>query len=316
MLVDMQPPTHPISIFWLLVPVAGLMAVLVILWGLLRHRSRTSQMVHNEEESGWVQPEVDQYAGVRSPLHAWDPRVKIVSLLFYIFCVGGLTSLEWATVALGISLAASQIARIPLGFVAKRLFVLSGFLGMFFVVMPLTVRTLPGDVIYTFQGIDFIRINPRGVLVAALAFLKASAIVVMMVPLFGTNRFPVTIQALASLRVPSMVIQMILMCYRYLFVFASEMQRMATAMKARGFRKRTNLMTLRIMGNFVGVLLVRSFERTERVYDAMLSRGYTGKIRTLEAPSLKTKDIWMGALWAGMGLLLLGLDHFAPSLFI
>jgi cobalt/nickel transport system permease protein len=272
-------------------------------------------MVHNEEESGWLRPEVDQYAGVRSPFHAWDPRVKIASLLFYIFCVGALTSLEWAVLALGISLAASQIARIPFRFVVKRLVVLGGFLGMFFVVMPLTVRTLPGDVLYTFQGLDFIGINPRGLLVAALAFLKASAIVVMMVPLFGTNRFPVTIQALAGLRVPSIVVQMILMCYRYLFVFASEMQRMATAMKARGFRKKTDLLTLRIIGNFVGVLIVRSFERTERVYDSMLSRGYAGKIQTLEAPSLRTKDLWMGILWAGMGLLLLGLNHFASALF-
>jgi cobalt/nickel transport system permease protein len=131
----------------------------------------------------------------------------------------------------------------------------------------------------------------------------------MMVPLFGTSRFPVTIQALASLRVPSIVVQMILMCYRYLFVFVSEMQRMATAMKARGFQRKTDLATLRIVGNFVGVLLVRSFERTERVYDAMLSRGYTGKIRTLEAPALKTKDVLMGTIWAAAGLLLLVLEQ-------
>jgi cobalt/nickel transport system permease protein len=134
----------------------------------------------------------------------------------------------------------------------------------------------------------------------------------MMVPLVGTGPFPVTIRALERLKVPSMVVQMILMCYRYLFVFTSEMQRMATAMKARGFRKRMDLRTLRTIGNFVGVLLVRSFERTERVYQAMLSRGFSGKIRTFDPPPMRKGDLWMGALWALIGFALAGLDRFVP----
>jgi cobalt/nickel transport system permease protein len=316
MMMDFQPPIHNISILWLFVPAAGLIILLGTLWGVLRYRKRRSQMVHDEEEAGWLQSEVSLYADLRSSIHAWDPRVKIVSLLSYIFCVGALTQLEWAILGLGISLVLSQAARIPIGFILKRLVLLSGFLGMFFVVMPLTVRVLPGDILYTFHELGFIKINPRGLLIAALALSKASAIVVMMLILFGTNRFPVIIRALASLRVPPIVIQMVLMCYRYLFVFVSEMQRMATAMKARGFKKKTNLQTLKIMGNFIGVLLVRSFERTERVYDAMLSRGYTGRIRTMETPLLKKKDILLGTLCAGIGFLLLGLDHLAPAWFI
>ena len=125
----MMPPIHQISIFWLLVFVAGLITLLMVLWGLLRHRKRKSQMVHDEEGSGWLRPEVDRYAMMRSPIGAWDPRVKIVSLLFFIFCVGGLTGLEWAILALGISLMTSQIARMPFGFILKRLVVLMGELG-------------------------------------------------------------------------------------------------------------------------------------------------------------------------------------------
>ena len=38
---------------------------------------------------------------------------------------------------------------------------------------------------------------------------------------------------------------------------------------------------MRIFGHFVGTLLVRSFERTERVYKAMLSKGYQGELHSM-----------------------------------
>jgi cobalt/nickel transport system permease protein len=52
-------------------------------------------------------------------------------------------------------------------------------------------------------------------------------------------------------------------------------------MSVRGFIPRTNGYTLHTFGNFVGTLLIRSFERTERVYKAMLSKGYQGEFHTL-----------------------------------
>jgi cobalt/nickel transport system permease protein len=309
--MNAQVPVHILSILWLIGPVGGLLVLMAVVWSVRRLRTHAQHEIHDEVENAWKKPDVDRYAGIRSPFHAWDPRVKIASLMLYVFCVGALTTLQWALVAVVTSLVAARVARMPLRFVAKRLMLVAGFLGMFFVVMPLTVRTLPGDALYAFQGVEFIHINPRGFGVAGLAFAKATAIVVMTIPLLGTSPFPVTIRALGNLKVPQILIQMILLSYRYLYVFASEMQRMATAMKARGFRARTDMHTLRTIGNFVGVLMVRSFERTERVYDAMLSRGYTGEVRKLDATRLRRQDIFMGAVWSGLGLLLVGLDRLA-----
>jgi cobalt/nickel transport system permease protein len=95
-------------------------------------------------------------------------------------------------------------------------------------------------------------------------------------PLLSTSPFAVTIQALAGLRVPTLICQMVLLAHRYVFVFQDETRRMIKGMAARGFEKRTDLETLRTVGNFLGMLMVRSFERTQRIYDAMLSRGYDG----------------------------------------
>ena len=57
---------------------------------------------------------------------------------------------------------------------------------------------------------------------------------------------------------------------------------MSVAARSRGWKRKTNALTLRLTANLVGMLLVRSLERAEHIRDAMLSRGYTGKIETIE----------------------------------
>ena len=69
---------------------------------------------------------------------------------------------------------------------------------------------------------------------------------------------------------------MLLLSHRYIFVFLHEMTRMYRGMRVRGFVPGTDIATMNAMGNFLGMLFVRSFERTQRVYDAMLCRGYDG----------------------------------------
>jgi cobalt/nickel transport system permease protein len=100
---------------------------------------------------------------------------------------------------------------------------------------------------------------------------------------------------------------MLLLAHRYVYVFQHEAQRMHRGMRVRGFRKRCDLETLRILGNFLGMLLVRSFERTQRVHDAMLSRGYDGKLLWTVAFRATGVDWLKGVSWVagGIGLLLM-----------
>src|SRR3569623_3207831 len=99
--------------------------------------------------------------------------------------------------------------------------------------------------------------------------------------MYGTSRSDISMIALQRLNCRMVIVQMLLFTYRYVFVFLAEMQRMVTAMRSRGFVKRAVRRTLEVMGCFVGTLLVRSFERTERIYKAMFSKGYQGEFHTL-----------------------------------
>ena len=85
---------------------------------------------------------------------------------------------------------------------------------------------------------------------------------------------------------------------------------MSNAARTRGFEARTRWHTFRTLGNFIGVLLVRSFERTERLYNAMISRGYTGELITLSNFSMTLRDILKGVFVVSVCVLILIGDRF------
>jgi cobalt/nickel transport system permease protein len=86
---------------------------------------------------------------------------------------------------------------------------------------------------------------------------------------------------------------------------------MSSGMQVRGFRKRTDLETLRAVANFLGMLFVRSFERTERVFDAMRARGYKGRFPEPADLRLKVRDIFIAAGWLAVGAALILYDRIA-----
>ena len=154
----------------------------------------------------------------------------------------------------------------------------------FFIIMPLTV---PGDEIIR---LNFVSISWEGTKYASLITLRAISAVLLIFPMIGTMKFDTTIKALQRLKVPNKFVQMIMFTYRYVFVFMEEARRMFTAADARIFKKGTNIRTLRITSNLVGMLFIHSFERTQNIYNSMVSRGYTGYLKTLDEFRVCGKD--------------------------
>jgi cobalt/nickel transport system permease protein len=219
--------------------------------------------------------DIDRFAHVDSVIQKWDPRFKILSLGVLVFCIALLHTIPTALIALAIATVLLLLARLPLSFVSHGLQFVIIFLLPFFIVMPLTY---PGEAAFYVAGVPFAW---EGLRLATVIVIKSISIVITAFVIFGTSRFDISMIALQKLKCPKMIVQMLLFTYRYIFVFIAEMRRMDTSMKARGLVKKANMRTMQIMGNFVGTLLVRSFERTERVYKAMLSKGYTGEFHSL-----------------------------------
>jgi len=248
--------------------------------------------------------DIDRFAHLESSIQRWDPRIKIFSLGLFVFSVAIIQTLPIALLALGVALYFLRLSGLPLDFVSHSMKFIIFFLLPFFIIMPLSYPS-SSDMHYHLWGLT---LAIEGLRLATLIFIKAVAIVLTTFAMFGSSRFDVSMIALQHLRVPKMLIQMLLFSYRYTFVFMEEMRRMQIAMRVRGFVLRSDMKTLKTIGNFVGTLLVRSFERSERVYKAMLSKGYQGELHSTVTFSADNSDYVKCALVLVTAVAILTLD--------
>lgn len=123
----------------------------------------------------------------------------------------------------------------------------------------------------------------EGVGLAARITLKANAILLVFIALVATMPVATLGHALHRLAVPDKLVHLLLFTYRYIHVMEKEYKRLHNAAVIRGFRPRTDRHTYKTYAYLVGMLLVRSLARAERVYDAMLCRGFQGG-STVSAP--------------------------------
>lgn len=286
-------------------------AALLLLAGLLFRRLARKEAAGRGTTSGpdWSVPALDAYADRRSFFHDWDPRLKIGALFLYCFGVASLQTLTGGTAALAIALAAVVACRIPMRRALRRLGAMAGFLAMFLVVLPLTAPLRPGETLVYLPLLEDFPLHGAGFVLALTIVCKASAIALMMEPLLGTASLPVTLQGLSRLGLPESICQMILLSHRYIFVFLHEAKRLYRSLRVRGFRPRTDLATMNTMGNFFGMLFVSSFDRTQRVHDAMLSRGYNGVFPTYIRFRTTGKDWAKAVFWGIVGCGLVFLDR-------
>jgi cobalt/nickel transport system permease protein len=149
----------------------------------------------------------------------------------------------------------------------------------------------------------------EGVLRAGLIACKISAAVLVIMSLLGGIEPTRIGAALQALRLPESLVRLFVMTARYLSLIGGEARRLNDAMRARAFSPRSNRHTWRSYGYLIGMLLVRALERAERVEEAILCRGYTGRFphAALPAPSLTD---WIGfILLCGVSIVLLFIGY-------
>lgn len=236
-----------------------------------------------------------------SPLHRIDPRLKIVLATAYSFLVAVLQSFPALLTALALSIGLTAFARLDSRTLLRRIGLANGLILFLWALLPLT---FPGTPLTTIGPFD---LTLEGVRFCAQITLKSNAIILALIAFVATSPIATLGYALHRLHVPAKMVLLLLLTYRYLFVLEQEYERLARAMRMRGFRPQTNLHTYRTYAYLVGMLFVRASARAERVHQAMLCRGFSGHFRTLKTFTLARREwIWPFAAGCAMsGLILL-----------
>jgi cobalt/nickel transport system permease protein len=244
----------------------------------------------------------DRYRAGESLIHRLDPRVKIIVAVGFIISNVLLPDAAWLAFLVSwiMLIIASRLAGFGYVYVFKR-----SFIALPFALAAVTaIFSIPGNALTTWHiGSTSLIMTDAGVLRFASIMLRSWLSVQGALLLVATTRFPDMIHALEHLHFPNLIVTIIAFLYRYLFVLTNEVLRLTRARQARsaaatGFRSGGDaIWRARVTGNMVGQLFLRSYERSDRIYNAMLSRGYTGQIRTLSPHIMKRRD-WLFAAMA------------------
>jgi len=146
-----------------------------------------------------------------------------------------------------------------------------------------------------------------GIAYATLITLKSNTILISLTALVSTIPVFTVGRAIKYLLVPDKIVHLFVFTYRYIHTIYGEYGQLINAIKIRGFQPKTNLHTYRTYANLVGILILRSINRAERVQAAMLCRGFNGVFYDLHEFSLSHKDIVITVLMllavVGIGVL-------------
>jgi len=261
---------------------------------------------------------LDRYQTGESLIHHLDPRVKVVVTVLFILSNVLLPDGAWLAFALawGLILFISLLAGLGLGYAFKR-----SFVALPFALAAVTVIfSLPGEPLAAWDiGPWHLVATDAGVVRFVSIVIRTWLSVQMAILLTATTRFPDLLHALHHLHVPQLMVAIIAFMYRYLFVLTDEAMRLLRAREARSARLAEGIgggslaWRARVTGNMVGQLFLRSYERSDRVYNAMLARGYTGQFLTINPHVMRGLDWMIGTVAVIVLLLLQALGRVALS---
>lgn len=239
----------------------------------------------------------DRYYAGKSPLHRLDPRVKVVMTVLFILSNALLPDGAW--VAFGLTwiflLLANSASNLGVDFTFRR-----SFIALPFMLVAVSAIFAPSGqplAEWTIGGISLVATG-AGVIRFGSILLRTWLSVQAGILLTAVTPFPDLIHALEHLRVPAVLTTIVAFLYRYLFVLTDEVLRLLRARDSRSAALpgqksgRSVFWRAQIAGHMAGQLFLRSYERSDRIYHAMLARGYTGQMRTLRAHLMRRRD-WL-----------------------
>ncbi|MBI5639392.1 MAG: cobalt ECF transporter T component CbiQ [Nitrospirae bacterium] len=215
-------------------------------------------------------------------IHRLDPRVKLIATLAFIIAVVSFPKYEVSGLIpfFLFPVLLFSLGDIPPGFIMKKVALMSAFALFIGIFNPLLDRQ-PMYCLYGFTisggWISFLSIMLKCLLTITSALI-----------LIATTSFPGLCHALQRLGMPEIFISQLLFLYRYIFVLTEEAMKVVRARDMRSFGNKG--LGVKVFISLAGSLFLRTMERAETIYQAMLSRGFTDKLHAMRPYRFKGSD--------------------------
>jgi cobalt/nickel transport system permease protein len=221
-----------------------------------------------------------------SPVHRLDPRAKLIGLVGTTVVAVSTPFALWPVwIGCALVLAAyAAISRVTPRTVWRRARIVLPLVLFVAVFLPFTRG---GETVASLGPFD---ITDEGLRTFGEVAAKATIGTISAVLLGATTTYPMVLRGLAAMRVPRTLTLIASFMYRYLFVIADEVRRMKAASDSRGFAPRS-VLGVGAVGRIATALFLRAHARGERVYLAMLARGYSGSMPEAHSLRMRAADV-------------------------
>jgi len=254
---------------------------------------------------------LDHFAAGATPVHRLDPSAKTVAALALVLAtvlVGRDHFLPLVPVALALVIY-HAIGRTPIVYTLRHIAAISPFALTIVVLFPVLE---PGRAVWSIPvGGWTVNVTAEGLARAGHLLAKFVLAAWAMLLLLATTRFQDVLLGLARLRVPRVFVVQLAFLYRYLWLLMDEVMRLRMARAARDGGAGPWRVRFASGVGVVGVLFLRTYDRAERIYWAMASRGFDGTIRAPASAHMHPADWLLAAGAVLLAAAVIALDRLA-----
>lgn len=228
---------------------------------------------------------IDKYSILNSVLHRLDPRIKLLLSFLFLILISASQNIRLFYLYLGVLLILMVISKVPFHFYFKKLLMITPltlFFSIFIYLSYLMGHKIPfnfGTISWYYPVFD----------VMVLLILKIYLSVLVLTLLVSCTRFNALLWGLRKYKLPLIVTTLSKLVYTYIFVFIDELHRILRAYKSRA--PELLVPRARVYGNIAAGIFLRSLERSDLIYKAMISRGFTGNFPESNFHRLKYIDL-------------------------
>ena len=207
-----------------------------------------------------------------------DPRIKTVSILLLLIAALLSKSIFLLAGLYSACLALAALSATGLAYFLKRTLLFIPLFALVIALPALFSPITPGEPVASFTLLSrHIVLTRQGIDTAFLFFMRVLVSVSFAVLLVLTTKQHALLKTLRFFRVPRLFVMTLGMCYRYLYLFLDLIQNTFVAIKSRvGFVTSPKTGRRLVALNMAGMWL-RSYRMHSQVYEAMMSRGYSGE---------------------------------------
>ena len=247
--------------------------------------------------------ENEEFAARPGLLQRLDPRIKLLTLVLMAVTASLVRSIWMLLVLVGVTLGLAALSRVSVGSFARKVWGAAGLLTIL-IALPSTTRLItPGTVVVPLGPLS---LTQPGLLGAATLVLRVVAAAGFSLLIVWTMRWTDLLHALTAMRLPGMIVATLAMTHKQIITLLRTVEQIHLARESRTVSRGSTRENRTWVTERMAFVARKSLKTADDVYDAMLSRGFSGPVRSLVRLRMGLRDwAWATACVAGCAAVVL-----------